>query len=182
LRRHAQTQAIEKYGKPAAFPFGHERALTALVGRQILQTENVMKRNSLGTLSLAALVLTFTAAAHAQTMEQATIPFAFQAGPTQLPAGRYVIKEDHVRETVKIWNIDRGLVAIVPVQQSALAAVRAGLIFHNIGDQHFLAEINGGMDALNLTLLPSKREQQAQALRVAAAPETIKQTMQLASK
>jgi hypothetical protein len=141
-----------------------------------------MKRNSLGTLSLAALALVFTAAAHAQSMEEATVPFAFQAGATQLPAGRYVIKEDHVRETVKFWNIDRGLVAIVPVQQSALGAVKAGLIFHNIGDEHFLAEINGGMDALNLTLLPSKRELQARALQVAAVPAPVNQNVQLASK
>ncbi len=129
-----------------------------------------MKRNYLGTLSLAVLALTLTTGARAQSIEEANVPFAFQAGATQLPAGRYLIVEDHLNERIRMRNVDSGLVAVIPVQQSALGAMKAALIFHNVGDQHFLAEIRGGADSLDLTIPPSKKEKQAESLKVAALP------------
>jgi hypothetical protein len=135
-----------------------------------MHKENVMKRNYLGTLSLAVLALSFTIGARAQSIEQANVPFAFQAGTTQLPAGHYLIVEDHLRQRVRMSNVESGLVAVIPVQQGFVGAVKATLIFHNIRDQHFLAEIRGGPDSLDLTIPPSKKEKQAESLKVAAVP------------
>jgi hypothetical protein len=132
-----------------------------------------MKRNSFGTLSLAVLSLMLVTGARAQSIEEANVPFAFQAGVTLLPAGRYIIKEDHVRETIRVRNVDNGLVAVVPVQQSALGAVKAALVFRNVGDQHFLAEVCGGEDHLDLTIPPSNKEKHARASAAPSAQTTL---------
>jgi hypothetical protein len=113
-----------------------------------------MKRNSLGTLSLVVFSLMFTAGARAQAMEEANVPFAFQAGSVQLPAGHYLIKEDHLRASIRIRNLNTGATADIPVRQSSFGAVKGALVFRNVGNQHFLAEVCGSEDSLNLTLSP----------------------------
>ena len=127
-----------------------------------------MKRNSLGTLSLVVFSLLRTSGAHAQSMEEANVPFTFQVGAAQLPAGHYVIKEDHIRESIKISNVDTGAVVFAYVGQSSADAVKGALVFRNVGAQHFLAEVCGSEDSLNLTLPVSKMEKQARALQVAS--------------
>jgi hypothetical protein len=127
-----------------------------------------MKRNSVGTLSVVFLSLVGAAALHAQSIEEANVPFTFQVGAAQLPAGHYIIKEDHVRESIKIRNVDTGALAVVSVHQSSADAANRALVFHNVGNQHFLSEICGGGDSLNLTLPVSNLEKQAHALQIAS--------------
>jgi hypothetical protein len=126
-----------------------------------------MTRNSLGTLSLAVLSLMFTTGARAQSMEQADVPFTFQVGSVQLPSGHYEIKENHLRNSIRIYNLNTGAAADVLVRQSSYGAVKGALVFRNVGNQHFLAEVCGSDDSLNLTLPASKSEKQARALQVA---------------
>jgi N-methylhydantoinase A/oxoprolinase/acetone carboxylase beta subunit len=132
--------------------------------------EIVMKRNSVGTLSLAALSLMLTTvAARAQSIEEANIPFAFYAGAAQFPAGHYLISEDHARGSIKISNLDTGRVAAIYVQQGSTASAKTALVFHNVGGMHFLREVQGTGDSLNLSVPPSKAEKQAIALKMEAA-------------
>jgi hypothetical protein len=126
-----------------------------------------MKRNSIGAVLLAALSFMLTAGAHAQAMEEADVPFAFHAGDTQLPAGHYIIKENHLRHSIKIVNYQTGAVAVLSVQQSSAGNEKRILLFHNVGGQHYLREVRGSEDALNLTISATSTEKQAAALQVA---------------
>jgi urease accessory protein UreE len=137
-----------------------------------------MIRNSLGTLSLAVLSLMVTTGARAQSVEEANVPFTFQAGATQLPAGHYLITEDHQRSVIKIRNLNTHAVAVVPVMQNTPGPLKAVLVFHNIGNQHFLAEVSAGADSLDLTVLPSKSERRAQSMQIATnATQPNQQTL-----
>jgi hypothetical protein len=126
-----------------------------------------MNRNFIGTLSLAVLSLTLTSGAYAQSIVKADIPFAFNVGASQLPAGQYQIKEDHTRLNITILNVKTGALVTVPVQQDSYTAAHPTMIFRNVGDRHFLARISESVDGLNLTLPASKLEKQLYAVEVA---------------
>jgi hypothetical protein len=129
-----------------------------------------MIRNFVGTLSLAVLSLTLTSGAHAQSIVKADIPFAFNVGATQLPAGQYQIKEDHTRLSISILNVKTGAIASIPVQQDSNTAAHPVMIFRNVGERHFLARVSESMDGLNLTIPASKLEKQLRAVEEAKAP------------
>ncbi len=126
-----------------------------------------MNRNFAGTLSLAVLSLTLTSGAHAQSIVKADVPFAFNVGASELPAGQYQIKEDHMRLSICILNVKTGALVTVPVQQDSYTAAHPTMIFRNVGDRHFLARISETADGLNLTLPVSKTEKQMQAVEEA---------------
>jgi hypothetical protein len=131
-----------------------------------------MNRNFIGTLSLAVLSLTLTSGAYAQSIVKADIPFAFNVGATQLPAGQYQVKEDHTRLSISILNVKTGVIVTIPVQQDSYTAAHPTMVFRNVGDRHFLARISENMDGLNLTIPACKMEQQLQAVEEAKGPST----------
>ena len=131
-----------------------------------------MNRNLIGTLSLAVLSLTLTAGAYAQSIVKADVPFTFNVGASQLPAGRYQIKEDPMRQLISIRNVKTGDIVTVPVQQDLYTAALPIMIFRNVGDRRFLARISEGIDGLNLTIPASKVEKQLQAVEVAKGQST----------
>jgi hypothetical protein len=131
-----------------------------------------MNRSFIGTLSLAVLSLTLTSGAYAQSIVKADIPFAFNVGASQLPAGQYQIKEDHMRLSITILNVKTGALVTVPVQQDSYTLAHPTMIFRNVGDRHFLARISENMDGLNLTLPASKTEKQLRAVEEAKGQST----------
>jgi hypothetical protein len=141
-----------------------------------------MKRNRIGAVLLAALSFMLTTGAQAQSMEEADVPFAFHAGATELPAGHYIIKEDHVRHLIKISNGQTGALAVLSVQQSSAGSDKRVLRFHYVGGQHYLREICGIEDALNLTISATKMEKQASSLRVADNSSPADQRVYVAFK
>jgi len=141
-----------------------------------------MNRNFIGTLSLAVLSLTLTSGAYAQSVVKADVPFAFNVGASQLPAGRYQIKEDHMRLSIIILNVKTGAMVTVPVQQDDYTAAHPVMIFRNVGDRHFLARISETMDDLNLTIPMSKLEKQLQAVEEAKGQSTDGKDVLLALK
>jgi len=126
-----------------------------------------MNRNFIGTLSLAVLSLTLTSGAFAQSIVKANIPFSFNVGATQMPAGQYQIKEDHTRLSITVLNVQTGALVSVPVQQDSYTAAHPTMIFRNVGDRHFLARVSESMDGLNLTIPVSKAEKQYQVVEEA---------------
>jgi hypothetical protein len=126
-----------------------------------------MNRNLIGTLSLAVLSLSLSAGAYAQSLVKADVPFTFNVGTSQLPAGQYQIKEDYMRQVISILNVKTGAMVTVPVQQDVYTAARPIMIFHHVGDHRFLARISEGMDGLNLSVPASQMEKQLQAVEVA---------------
>jgi hypothetical protein len=141
-----------------------------------------MSRNLIGTLSLAVLSITLTSGAYAQSIVKADVPFAFNVGTSQLPAGRYQIKEDHMRQSIVVLNVKTGTMVNVPVQQDAYTAAHPVMIFRNVGDRHFLARISEGMDGLNLSIPTSKLEKQLQAVEEAKVPSTDSKDVLIALK
>jgi hypothetical protein len=141
-----------------------------------------MNRNLIGTLSLAALTLTLATGAYAQSIVKADVPFAFNVGASQLPAGHYQIKEDHMRQVISILNVKTGNLVTVPVQQDAYTAAHPMMIFRNVGDRRFLARISEGTDGLNLTIPSSKTEKEMQAVEVAKGQSTDSKDVLIALK
>jgi hypothetical protein len=141
-----------------------------------------MNRNLVGTLSLAVLSLTLITGASAQSIVKADVPFAFNVGSSQLPAGHYQIKEDSMRQVICIHNVKTGALVIVPVQQDLYTAPNPTMVFHNVGDRHFLARISEGMDGLNLTVPASKLERKLQAVEEAKGPPTDSKDVLVALK
>jgi hypothetical protein len=149
-------------------PRGKDReSLASSVQLGQASQEDVMNRNLIGTLSLAVLSITLTSGAYAQSIVKANVPFAFNVGASQLPAGQYQIKEDHTRLSISILNVKTGALVTIPVHQDSYTAAHPTMIFRNVGDRHFLARISETMDDLNLTLPISKFEKQFQAVEEA---------------
>ena len=101
-----------------------------------------MKKN------LAALAMTLallaSAGAYAQTVHvETTVPFSFNVGNTQLPAGKYEIQSAGVTGRVlNIRNRDTGEGTFVLPQacESSKASTESKLVFHRYGRQYFMAE------------------------------------------
>jgi hypothetical protein len=75
-----------------------------------------MKQKNLTSTLTAALLTLVTAAAYGQTNKMtADIPFAFHAGSSNLPAGRYQVAPATISSAVmQVQNLDTGKTAYVP--------------------------------------------------------------------
>jgi hypothetical protein len=121
-----------------------------------------MKRNLIGTLSLVALSLLLTATgAAAQSVVQADVPFAFQVGKAQLPAGTYRIKAGS-QSLVEIGNPQTMTSVYSQTQWQGPSKTSAKLVFHHLGNRYFLAEVWGDAGEQGMTLPASKLERELQ--------------------
>ena len=69
------------------------------------------------------------------------MPFAFNAGATQLPAGTYEIKVVQGAGAFIIQNDDTAAAAISIARPEGPRNTNGKLVFHRVGGQYFLAEI-----------------------------------------
>jgi hypothetical protein len=101
-----------------------------------------MKKN-LAALAMTLALLT-CAGAYAQTVHvESTIPFSFNVGNTQLPAGKYEIQSAGTSgHVLNIRNRDTGEgTFVVPLaHESSKASSDTKLVFHRYGKQYFMAE------------------------------------------
>lgn len=116
-----------------------------------------MKRNVIGVLSLAVLSLMLNAAAQAQSLAKANVPFAFSVGSAQLPAGTYVISAAG-ESAIQIRNDQGSASALSLVRANYQSNTGAKLVFHHVGGQYFLAEIWRGGGSNGMVITPSKQE------------------------
>ena len=121
-----------------------------------------MKRNLIGILSLAVMIVLVSATGvYAQSIAKADVPFAFAVGSAQLPAGTYEVKSA---------NSGSSAIMILNVQTNAGAMANAGreqgrntepkLVFHRVGSQYFLAEIWRGAGSEGMIVPTSKQEKE----------------------
>jgi hypothetical protein len=130
-----------------------------------------MKRNLIGTLSLVALSLLLTAAgAAAQSAVQANVPFAFNVGQTQLPAGTYKIKAVS-QSLTEISNGQTMKPIYSQAQWQGPSKTSAKLVFHHLGNQYFLAEVWGDAGEQGMTIPASKLERELKIARGSANDE-----------
>jgi hypothetical protein len=118
-----------------------------------------MKRNLFATLSLGALSALLTAtSAYAQPGVEANVPFAFNVGTTQMPAGTYTIKVDSLNSSIKIHNCDNSATIFSHAQPEYPGEKSQKLVFRQVRNQYFLAEIWGEQGSEGMMLKAPKPE------------------------
>jgi hypothetical protein len=116
-----------------------------------------MKRNLITILSLVVMSLMFNATgAYAQSYVKADVPFAFNVGMAQLPAGTYQIRVVGQNE-IMIQNGGSKAAALSSARRDPPRNTKSKLVFHRIGNQYFLAEVWKGSDG-GLIVPTSKHE------------------------
>ena|ERR1051325_7024003 len=124
-----------------------------------------MKRHL--NISLAIIMLVgVLAAAQAQTSSAqkmvANIPFTFNVGQTELPAGKYtitVVNPSSDRKVLQIRNADGHSSAMIQTTSELRnAADNAKLVFHRYGDRYFFAQAQMAGDMTSLAAVKTKAE------------------------
>jgi len=117
-----------------------------------------MKRNLISILSLVVMSLMFNATgAYAQSYVKADVPFAFNVGAAQLPAGTYEIKAASQNEII-IEDGGSRAVALSNARREGPRSTECKLVFHRIGNQYFLSEVWKGWGEGGLIVPTSKHE------------------------
>ena len=120
-----------------------------------------MNRNVITILSLVVISLMFNAAgAYAQSYAKATVPFAFNAGAKQLPAGTYEIKVVQGARAFIIQNDHTAAAAMSLARREGRRYTNSKLVFHRVGGQYFLAEVWRSSDAGGMIAPTSKLEEE----------------------
>ena len=146
--RHSKRQAIAQTTLSDKFSLGSAARSPK---------EDVMKRNVIGILSLVVMSLMLNAAAQAQSAVKAKVPFAFEVGSAQLPAGTYLIHTVGA-SAIAIRNGQTSASALSVVRRAYQNSSSAKLVFHHVADQYFLAEIWKGAGTNGMVIAPSKQE------------------------
>lgn len=124
-----------------------------------------MKLNLFAILSLAALSVLFTGSgAYAQHIVEAKVPFDFNVGTTQLPAGTYTIKVDSITSSVAIQNNRSNAKIFARGQREYPGEKNLKLMFRHVNERYFLAEIWGEQGSEGMRLRapkPSTRVEEA---------------------
>ena len=120
----------------------------------------------------AAIVNVAIAAASAQTIAKADIPFGFHVGSTPMPAGEYTIKP---AEPGVVWisKVDGKSNAVaLALTSSGSTAAPSSLVFDRYGDQYFLHELRTANGQSQMTFSHSKLEKRAQREEAYRAQES----------
>lgn len=118
-----------------------------------------MNRNLIGTLSLVALSLLNTTGAYAQVASKADVPFAFQVGSAQLPAGCYEITKGN-QTSIMVRNCNTSDAALTLIRRDEASDGKARLVFRHVGGQYFLQEIYGATGTAAMVVPESKAQKE----------------------
>ena len=125
-------------------------------------------------VAILILVGAFTISAHAQTAGAqrvvANIPFAFNVGDTNLPAGKYtitVLNPTSDRKILQIRNTKGASATVLTTAVTGNVSDDAKLVFQRYGDQYFFAQAQMAGDSTTFSALKSNAERaQSQAIAV----------------
>ena len=110
----------------------------------------------------AAIVNVAIAAASAQTIAKADIPFSFRVGSALMPAGEYDIKP---ADSGVVWIREvngRSSAVALALTNSGSTAAPTKLVFNRYGDQYFLHELSQANGEPQMTFSKSKLEKRVQ--------------------
>ena len=121
-----------------------------------------MKRNLIGILSLVLMPLMFNATnAYSQSVAKANVPFAFNVGQKQLPAGTYEVKvEGAASATIMIRNIETGQSALSIAEYEAPRSSEGKLVFNHVGNNYFLSQVWRESGSQGASIPTSRRERE----------------------
>ncbi len=119
---------------------------------------------SIAFLAAASLLTVGNASAQTGSV-QATVPFNFTVGNTELPAGTYTISATS-ENVIVVRNKDLPRISMLSmtVGDDATSAKGEELVFHKYGEQYFLSELICPAHAVTGYLPTSRREKRAQEL------------------
>jgi len=120
-----------------------------------------MKRNLITILSLVVMSMMFNATgAYAQSFAKADVPFAFNVGTAQLPAGTYEIRTlSQSGNQIMIQNSKTSASAVSIARRDGSRSTESKLVFERIGNQYFLSEVWKDLSA-GMIVPTSRHEQQ----------------------
>ena len=139
-----------------------------------------MKRNLIGTLSLVVMSLLLNVnGAHAQSTVKANVPFPFNVGTSQLPAGSYRITVEDGSGLVMISNSTTFATILSLGQQERPGGKSRKLVFRRLGNRYFLTQIWGEQGSTGLRLRAPKPETK---LEIASQPSPSRKEVEIALK
>ncbi len=132
-----------------------------------------MKKSLVRILTLVVMaVLVSATSAYAQSYAKANVPFAFNVGSAQLPAGTYEIKMASDR-AIMVQNRETSATAASIVGREQARSTSAKLVFHQVGNQYFLAEIWRNSQSEGITVPTSDQEKELKKeLQLAKGPSS----------
>ena len=121
-----------------------------------------MKRNLITILSVVVMSLLLNATSvYAQSYAKAQVPFAFNVGAKQLPAGTYEIGVlSQSPNEIMIRNTETTAAALSIARTEGPRDTESKLVFDRIGTQYFLTEVWKGFGAGGMIVPTSKHEQE----------------------
>jgi hypothetical protein len=139
-----------------------------------------MKRNLIGTLSLVVVSLLLNInGAYAQSVVKANVPFAFNVGSSQLPAGSYRFTLEDGSWLVMIRNSTTGATVLSLGQRESPGGKRRKLVFRHLGNRYFLTQIWGEQGSAGLKLRAPKPETK---FEIASQPSPSHKEVEIALK
>ena len=139
-----------------------------------------MKRNLFATLSFGALSALLTAtSAYAQPGVVATVPFAFNVGTAQMPAGTYKIAVKPLDSSITIRNCNTTATILSRGQREPPGKRSQKLLFQKVNHQYFLTEIWGEQGSDGMMLKAPKPDTR---LEVATQPSSYGNQVMIALK
>lgn len=116
--------------------------------------KNWIGKAAVGLAAVASLAIPASAAG-----VRVSVPFAFEAGNTQLPAGSYVIEKSALGASISIWSVDRNrsvMVNTMPAGNGNTPKAPA-LVFEKLGDSYRLAEVRlAGTQSVDVPRTPGQ--------------------------
>ena len=143
-----------------------------------------MKRNLITILSLVVMSLMFNATgAYAQTYAKANVPFAFNVGSTQLPAGTYEVRPlAPGTNGMVIQNRETSAAALSIARREGSRNAESKLVFDRIGSQYFLTEVWRGSDGGMIVPTSKHEEELKKELQLAKGPLSSHEKVVIALK
>ena len=137
-----------------------------------------MKRYFNTAIAMIVLAGALTISAHAQTTQPvvANIPFDFNVGSKNLPAGKYtitVVNPASDRKALQIRSSDGRSTAItLTTGVIGTASEKTKLVFHRYGDQYFFAQATMAGEKMALAA-PTSNAERAHRQAIAKAGKSI---------
>jgi hypothetical protein len=121
-----------------------------------------MKRNLITILSLVVMSLMCNAtSAFAQAYAKANVPFAFNVGGAQLPAGTYEIKVlGQSPYEIMIENCKTRAAAVSIARREGPRNSESKLVFNHVDNRYFLSEVWKDSAAGGMIVPTSKQEEE----------------------
>ena len=144
-----------------------------------------MKRYFNTAIAMIILVGAFTASVYAQAAGTqpvvANIPFDFNVGSKNLPAGKYtitVVNPSSDRKVLQIRSSDGRSTAITQTTGIiGTASEQTKLVFHRYGDRYFFAQAQMAGDPMGLAAVKSNAERAQKQAAPAQVATTAKKTV-----